>query len=402
MTNCDRKVPPRARNAYGDPRGARPRPRTSGMAAPARPPARVLDRAPTAAGQPAVVMAGAVLHHLGDAGGHRVGAVGRAPRRRRARRGGRAARAPRHVLRAAAGLGGRARRGGVRGGAVLLCGPRAHARHPGGGLLGRLLVVVGLLPADGPRDVAGRRRRRCRLPLLPAAAVARQPPRPPRPPTPPSSTPSSPRPPRPRRGSCSSRSTGCPGRCCSGRCRAGDLPTLTRWVRSGSHTATTWDVQLPSTTPASQAGLLHGASAQIPAFRWYEKESGRLLVANHPRDAAVIQQRLQRRPGPAGRRGRQHLQHLHRRRPDRAADDEQRRPPQPARRGPSRGYAAFFINPYGLTRSLVLTVGEMVKELLPGPATAQPGRAAADQPARLLRAAARPSPTCCCATSTPG
>ena len=33
------------------------------------------------------------------------------------------------------------------------------------------------------------------------------------------------------------------------------------------------------------------------------------------------------------------------------------------RHGPSRGYAAFFINPYGLSRSLVLSVGEMLKEL---------------------------------------
>src|SRR5215217_745762 len=36
------------------------------------------------------------------------------------------------------------------------------------------------------------------------------------------------------------------------------------------------------------------------------------------------------------------------------------------RRGPSRSFATFFINPYGLTRSLVLTVAEMVKELHQG------------------------------------
>ena len=39
---------------------------------------------------------------------------------------------------------------------------------------------------------------------------------------------------------------------------------------------TEWHAQLPATTPASQAGLLHGASDQVPAFRWYEKDTGRL------------------------------------------------------------------------------------------------------------------------------
>ena len=144
------------------------------------------------------------------------------------------------------------------------------------------------------------------------------------PPTPPSSTPSS--------SSASSSSPGVvfvqvdglPGPLLQWALQSGDLPTLTRWVRSGSHTATTWDVQLPSTTPASQAGLLHGASAQIPAFRWYEKElraaSGGQPPQGRRRDPAAAQ----RRPGPAGRRGRQHLQHLHRGRTHRAADDEQR------------------------------------------------------------------------------
>ena len=71
--------------------------------------------------------------------------------------------------------------------------------------------------------------------------------------------------------------------------RSGELPTLGRWIRSGSHRLADWHAQLPATTPASQAGLLHGRSDQVPAFRWYEKEAGRLLVANHPKDAAVIQ-----------------------------------------------------------------------------------------------------------------
>jgi uncharacterized membrane protein YvlD (DUF360 family) len=143
--------------------------------------------------------------------------------------------------------------------------------------------------------------------------------------------------------------------------RSGDLPTLSRWVRSGSHVPRTWHVQLPSTTPASQAGILHGASAQIPAFRWYEKEAGRLLVANRPKDALVIQQRLTDGRGLLADDGAS-ISNIF------SGDAETRLltmsavTDRTARHGPSRGYATYFINPYGLSRSLVLSVGEMVKE----------------------------------------
>jgi len=155
---------------------------------------------------------------------------------------------------------------------------------------------------------------------------------------------------------------GLPGPLLQWALQSGDLPTLTRWVRSGSHNATTWDVQLPSTTPASQAGLLHGASAEVPAFRWYEKESGRLLVANHPRDAAVIQQRLTDGRGLLADGG-VSISNIFTGDAPTALLTMSSVTSSAGHRGPSRGYAAFFINPYGLTRSLVLSVGEMVKEL---------------------------------------
>src|SRR6478672_1812387 len=147
--------------------------------------------------------------------------------------------------------------------------------------------------------------------------------------------------------------------------RSGDLPTMTRWVRSGSHTLTEWHVQLPSTTPASQAGLLHGSSAEIPAFRWYEKETGRLLVANRPKDAHVIQERLSDGRGLLADGGAS-ISNIFTGDAATALLTMSSVTDPGARRGPSRGYAAFFINPYGLCRSLVLSVGEMVKELFQG------------------------------------
>ena len=74
--------------------------------------------------------------------------------------------------------------------------------------------------------------------------------------------------------------------------QAGNLATLSRWIRSGSHVLTEWHAELPATTPASQAGLLHGASGEVPAFRWWEKEQGRLVVTSRPGDSAVVESRL--------------------------------------------------------------------------------------------------------------
>ena len=74
--------------------------------------------------------------------------------------------------------------------------------------------------------------------------------------------------------------------------RTGNAPWMADWVRGGSHRVTGWDVLLPSQTSASQAGILHGTNDGIPAFRWYEKGSGRLLVSNRPADAAEIERRV--------------------------------------------------------------------------------------------------------------
>lgn len=71
--------------------------------------------------------------------------------------------------------------------------------------------------------------------------------------------------------------------------RAGLLPTLSRWVRSGSHRAVEWRPKLPATTPASQMGILHGTIEGIPAFRWVDRPTGKVYVANRPADAAAIE-----------------------------------------------------------------------------------------------------------------
>src|SRR6476469_6173372 len=73
--------------------------------------------------------------------------------------------------------------------------------------------------------------------------------------------------------------------------RAGRVPNISRWVRSREMRLDRWVALLPTQTSASQAGILHGNNSFIPAFRWWEKDTQRMLVSNHPEDAAEIVKR---------------------------------------------------------------------------------------------------------------
>lgn len=142
---------------------------------------------------------------------------------------------------------------------------------------------------------------------------------------------------------------------------AGTLPTLARWLRTGTHLPATWWAEVPSTTPASQAGLLHGTNDGIPAFRWYEKDDGRLVVTNRPGDAALVESRLSDGAGLlsgggvsistmfSGDAATCHL--------------VMSRAGQGDGLGPGRQYLRFFASPFVFVRALLLVVGEMVKEL---------------------------------------
>jgi uncharacterized membrane protein YvlD (DUF360 family) len=145
---------------------------------------------------------------------------------------------------------------------------------------------------------------------------------------------------------------------------AGTLPNLARWIRAGQHVATPWWARVPSTTPSSQAGLLHGTDDGIPAFRWYEKDTGRLVVANRPEDAALIESRICSGDGLlsdggvsistmfSGDAAASHLVM------SRAGRGEGL--------GPGQQYLRFFASPFVFVRALLLAVGEVVKELWQG------------------------------------
>jgi uncharacterized membrane protein YvlD (DUF360 family) len=73
--------------------------------------------------------------------------------------------------------------------------------------------------------------------------------------------------------------------------RDGNAPVMARWLRDGTHRLEHWETDWSSQTGACQAGLLHGHNDDMPAFRWWEKDRGRAIVTNHPRDAQELERR---------------------------------------------------------------------------------------------------------------
>jgi uncharacterized membrane protein YvlD (DUF360 family) len=73
--------------------------------------------------------------------------------------------------------------------------------------------------------------------------------------------------------------------------RGGHAPEMARWLAAGSHRLSEWETDLSSQTGASQSGLLLGSNDDIPAFRWVEKETGRIMTCSAPPDCALIEER---------------------------------------------------------------------------------------------------------------
>ncbi|MDX6295194.1 MAG: hypothetical protein QOH50_4269 [Kribbellaceae bacterium] len=140
---------------------------------------------------------------------------------------------------------------------------------------------------------------------------------------------------------------------------SGNLPHLGGWIRNGSHSMVSWHTGVPATTPASQAGILHGGSGQIPAFRWYEKKTGRVMVTNRARDAMEIEARMSTGRGLLADGGASISNNWSGDAPTSLLVFSRAALPT----GRSGGYVRFFTSPQGAARGLVLCVAEMVKEL---------------------------------------
>ena len=141
--------------------------------------------------------------------------------------------------------------------------------------------------------------------------------------------------------------------------RDGHVPTIARWLGDGSHRLMGWECDLSSQTGASQAGLLLGSNWDMPAFRWYEKESGRTLVSNHPADAAEIERRRSTGAGLLAEGGTSRGNMFSGDSPRCTATMSMVRDRQ---RSNARDLFAYFSDPYGFMRTITLSIADIAGE----------------------------------------
>jgi uncharacterized membrane protein YvlD (DUF360 family) len=141
--------------------------------------------------------------------------------------------------------------------------------------------------------------------------------------------------------------------------RDGSAPVMASWIARDGYRLAEWETDLSSQTGASQAGILLGSNEDIPAFRWVEKETGRMLVCSSPADCAEIERRHATGAGLLVDGGASRGNLL-------SGEAEEviltvSRSEAEKRANP--GYRAFLANGFNVTRVLVLFVWEIALEL---------------------------------------
>ena len=137
--------------------------------------------------------------------------------------------------------------------------------------------------------------------------------------------------------------------------RAGGwIPALESLIRRRGHVLVQWNCGVPSQTSSSQAGIMYGDNTDIPAFRWYERDRGVVVVSGNARDASELEARLSRGQGLL--RGGSSVNNL-------LSGDAATAALTLSRlgggRSPSSEVLHFFTDPYCLSRALILVAWEL-------------------------------------------
>jgi uncharacterized membrane protein YvlD (DUF360 family) len=140
--------------------------------------------------------------------------------------------------------------------------------------------------------------------------------------------------------------------------RDGSAPNMARWIAEDGYHLAEWETDLSSQTGASQAGILLGSNEDIPAFRWVEKETGKLIACSAPADCAEIERRHASGRGLLADGGASRGNLL-------SGEADEAILTVSRMEGEKRanpGYRAFLANGFNVTRALVLFGWEVVLE----------------------------------------
>jgi uncharacterized membrane protein YvlD (DUF360 family) len=144
--------------------------------------------------------------------------------------------------------------------------------------------------------------------------------------------------------------------------RDGNAPAMSRWIHEGSHRLIRWECDWSSQTSASQAGILHGSNEGIVAFRWWDKAAGRAVVSSQARDVMALEQRLSDGKGLLHADGASRANLFSGDAPHSLLTvSTVLRRDRSGKLGAD--YQAYFSAPYNIARTIVLVLGDIVREI---------------------------------------
>jgi putative membrane protein len=140
----------------------------------------------------------------------------------------------------------------------------------------------------------------------------------------------------------------------------GKMPTLKRWLDTGSHKLTHWETDLSSQTSSSQAGILHGDNSNIPAYTYYKKSEKKMISSGNPKTTALMEKERSNGNGLLVQNGASRINFFSGDAPSvmlttSTIFDKSRRH--------AREFYAYFLNPYNFSRTVVLYLWDVLVEL---------------------------------------
>jgi putative membrane protein len=142
--------------------------------------------------------------------------------------------------------------------------------------------------------------------------------------------------------------------------REGYAPTLARWLQEGSHRLVGWECDLSSQTSASQAGILHGNNHNIPAFRWWDRKQKKLVASSDPSDVANLEEKHSDGNGLLADNGASRGNLFS---GDAPSVMTTASTIKDLSRFRTTDFYAFFLDPYNFSRTLLLTIWDIVLEI---------------------------------------
>lgn len=141
----------------------------------------------------------------------------------------------------------------------------------------------------------------------------------------------------------------------------GYMPELKQMMAGEGYTLSLMDCGLPSQTSACQAGIMFGDNYDIPSFRWYDKDEGKLFVSS--KDAPLINERFAK--GEGLMRGGSSINNMLNGDAEKSiltlADLTSGSREEKRQR--ARDIYLLMLNPYFIMRTLVLFISEMALEV---------------------------------------